>query len=364
MSRRLARACAALGLVLIAAGCGRKGNPLPPLPFAPARVGEPQILRAPDRIELRFEIPPKNADGTTPSVLDRVEIYAAATPPGTPAPPIAKIAEAANLRGTVAIRHERRSSSPPAGAPDNRPAPGDMASFIDRKDVDRHGPDAPVLHYVLVGIVGRSRQGPALGPIEVPLASEPAAPTGLALKYDSEKLTLTWQAGGSGVRYRVYEATPAGIVMDRAVSELLDGATFAEPVAFGVPRCLSVRALQQAGVVTSESAAAAPQCATPVDTFPPPVPAGLVVFPGEGAVELTWDAVAAGDLAGYIVLRGEGSGEKLLRLPTMTKPIPDLHYTDRDVTRGTTYWYAVVAEDTRGNVSAASAKQSATVRIP
>ena len=166
------------------------------------------------------------------------------------------------------------------------------------------------------------------------------------------------------MRYRVYDATPAGVVTDRPVSEILDAATFAEPVAFGVARCLSVRAVLQTGIVTSEGAAAAPQCATPVDTFPPPVPPGLVVFPGEGAVELTWDAVAAGDLAGYVVLRGEGSGEKLQRLATMTKPIPDLHYTDRDVTRGTTYWYAIVAEDTRGNVSAPSAKQSATVRIP
>jgi chitodextrinase len=34
------------------------------------------------------------------------------------------------------------------------------------------------------------------------------------------------------------------------------------------------------------------------------------------------------------------------------------------VTRGTTYWYAVVAVDTHGNRSMPSAKQSVTVRIP
>jgi hypothetical protein len=362
VTHRRARTCAALALVLLAAACGRKGNPLPPLPFAPARVGDPEIHRMADRIELRFAIPAANADGTTPSVLNRVDVYALATPAGAAAPSVAKIIDPANLRGTVPIRHEP-STSASSGQADERPAPGDTATFVDRKEIDRHGADAPVLHYVLVGVVGRSRQGPAAGPYEVTLANEPAAPTGLGITYDQDRLTLTWQPGERGTRFRVYEATPSGVIEGRPpLSPLLDAPPFTEPVAFGSARCLAVRGVRQSGAVVIDGPLSSPRCETPVDTFPPPVPSGLVAFPGDAVVELSWDSVNAGDLAGYVVLRGEGTGDKLLRLTT--KPMPDLHYTDRDVKRGTTYWYAVVAEDARGNASPPSAKQSATVRIP
>lgn len=361
MSVRVARAVAASGLILLACACGRKGSPLPPLPFAPARVADPQIHRIADRVELRFTVPSANADGTTPSVLDRVEIYATSTASGAPAPTVNQILDPSHLKGRVEIRDERAPATPPAG-PDQRPAPGDVATFVDRAGTDRHGLDAPVLHYVLVGIVGRARKGPPSGPFAVPLATEPPAPSGLTIVYDEERLTLTWQPTARDGRYRVYEATAEGTDSERApLSALLDTPAFGEPVTFGAPRCLSVRAVQEGGPVLIEGPAAPPRCATPVDTFPPPTPGALVALPGDGAVELIWDAVSAKDLAGYVVLRGEGSGEKLLRL---TKPMPDLHYTDRDVTRGTTYWYAVAAEDARGNASAPSAKQSATVRKP
>jgi hypothetical protein len=357
---RGARALAAGALLLLAGACGRKGSPLPPLPFAPARVADPQIHRIADRVELRFTIPAANADGTTPSLLDRVEIYAMPTSAGAPPPTVNQILAAANLKGRVQILDEREP--PPAGQSETRPAPGELATFVDRAGTDQQGLDAPVLHYVLVGVAGRSRRGPTSGPFAVPLANAPVAPAGFTLTYDEERLILTWQPTARDGRYRVYEATAAGTDNERPpLSALLDAPTFSEPVTFGAQRCLAVRAAQQAGPVLIEGPASPPQCVTPADTFPPPAPSALVAFAAQGAVELAWDPVTAKDLAGYVVLRGEGSGEKLLRL---TKPMTDLHYTDREVTRGTTYWYAVAAEDGRGNVSPPSARQSATVRNP
>jgi hypothetical protein len=120
--------------------------------------------------------------------------------------------------------------------------------------------------------------------------------------------------------------------------------------------------VQVKGPVTIDGPAAPIRCETPIDRFPPVAPGGLLAVPGgDGTVELTWDPVSAKDVAGYVVLRSGGGGDTLLRL---TKRMLDLHYTDGDVTRGTTYSYAVVAEDARGNVSAPSATQSVTVRMP
>ena len=78
-------------------------------------------------------------------------------------------------------------------------------------------------------------------------------------------------------------------------------------------------------------------------------------------IELTWDAVEAKDLAGYVVLRGDGSGDKLQPLTTVSA---DLHYTDRSGVKGMTYTYAVRAEDVKGNASGLSNRQQQTVRVP
>ena len=111
-----------------------------------------------------------------------------------------------------------------------------------------------------------------------------------------------------------------------------------------MPRLLNV--LEISAVATTVAIESAPTdvvCETLVDTFPPPAPTGLLAFSAEGSITLTWDGVTAGDLAGYIVLRGEGSGERLQ--PLMTAPIAVTTFTDSTTKAGVRYFYAVVAVD-------------------
>lgn len=372
MSARRARAIAALGLLVLAAACGRKGNPLPPLRPQPGHVTDTHLRWIDDRVELRFTIPAGNADGSTPPILDGVEIYAVALPAGAPAPTPVQVIDASHLKGRVEVRHETEKETPAAqkaaGAPkDPRPLAGDVATFIDRTGTDRRqaGTDAPVLHYVVVGVSGKSHRGQPAGPFAVPLADAPPAPQGLAIAYDEQQLTFSWQPAGPGQQFRVYGATPTGAMLDPEPppGPLQAATAFTTPVVFDTPVCLTVRAVQVSGPVVIEGPAATPQCKIPVDTFPPPVPTDLLVFPGgDGTVDVSWDAVTARDLAGYVVLRGDGGGDKLL--PLMTKVITDLHYTDRTVTRGNVYTYAVRAEDVKGNASGPSNRGQVTVRIP
>ena len=46
----------------------------------------------------------------------------------------------------------------------------------------------------------------------------------------------------------------------------------------------------------------------PPDTTPPAAPSGLAATPGDGKVDLDWDANLASDLAGYNVHRGSSAG--------------------------------------------------------
>lgn len=83
-ARRLVTAC--LLAASMAAACGKKGNPLPPLRPVPARIADLSAVRTRDRITLRFTVPAANLDGTTPAAIDRVDIYRVIVPPGALVP--------------------------------------------------------------------------------------------------------------------------------------------------------------------------------------------------------------------------------------------------------------------------------------
>jgi hypothetical protein len=131
---------------------------------------------------------------------------------------------------------------------------------------------------------------------------------------------------------------------------------------FGVKRCFYVRPVD---VIfgTSVQGPASPQgCVTPVDTFPPQAPRALAAIAGAGVINLIWDANAESDLAGYIVLRGEAPGDRLL--PLTPSPIRETTFRDATVQPGVRYVYAVVAVDnaTPQNQSPESARAEETAR--
>jgi fibronectin type 3 domain-containing protein len=92
------------------------------------------------------------------------------------------------------------------------------------------------------------------------------------------------------------------------------------------------------------------------------VPVNLEGVADAGFITLTWDAVKAQDLRGYLVLRREGSNDRLQQLTP--EPITQTAYQDTAVRPGATYEYAVVAIDqsTPANKSAPSAFKTVTAR--
>jgi hypothetical protein len=178
----------------------------------------------------------------------------------------------------------------------------------------------------------------------VPLGPLPVPPSDLVDTYDEKTVTLRWTTGGAGQTFRVYSGASAAKI---AATPLNDAAQIEEeltvPVVFGTPVCFAVRGVRTVGSVILESAPSPVKCETPADTFPPPAPTSLAAFASPGSIALTWDAVTAADLAGYVVLRGEGTGERLQ--PLMTAPVTGTSFTDTTTRPGVRYVYAVVAVD-------------------
>ena len=142
---------------------------------------------------------------------------------------------------------------------------------------------------------------------------------------------------------------------------LLTSPAFTDPrVEFGTKRCYVVRRVEMSGAIAIESAASAPACVTPVDTFAPAPPKALALVASGTAVSLIWEAGADADLAGYLVLRAEAPDEKLA--PLTAAPISDAAYIDTSVRRNRTYVYEVVAVDKAGNQSGPSNRVEETIR--
>jgi len=261
--------------------------------------------------------------------------------------------------------------------------------------------------YAIVGVTARGRRGTLSKRVTVPLAPPPSPPSSPRFDYDETTITVMWlppgaaaglpvppgqqslpaaggpPAGGglpsaSGdvlparpigivepkIAYNVYEsATPtagANPVETRLTSSPITETTFVDNrITWGVERCYLVRSVAILGGLSVVSEATPPACRTLVDTFPPTAPKGLNVVPGQGYVSLIWQPNTEKDLAGYLVLRGEAPGDKLV--PITPAPISDTTFTD-DVPAAVRYVDAVQAVDRAGNVSPPSNPVEASAR--
>ncbi len=469
MARRVGMIVLALAVV-VAAGCGKKAPPLPPLRPVPGPVTNVTARRADGRIELRFTIPSINTDKTSPASVSRVEIYARSAPADSPRPIKEQIVLRDDLVGTIDVKppptdadkdREAKQDAPPPPT-DHRPGTGDATVFTETLPTTSPTPlpplkgkaalaaaaaaakasseaaqpanaanpatptspttptttappvtptatTAPTTTTTTTGTTGSATTGtagappgaagaagvPAVGAakaapkkpvpptryfwiqavsphgqiggpsdlIAMPLVDPPAPPHDPEVTYDEKTLTVTWHPGAEGEAFRVYDVDSSGKEKDgRPIGDApLTTPEFQAPVEFGVERCLAIRAVDVTGASAVESEAAT-TCATPKNTFPPPAPANLNGLPDAGTIGLRWDPVTASDLAGYLVLRGEGAGDTLQQLTPA--PLTSTTFVDATVRPGVTYVYVVVAVDksTPPNVSPHSNSYTVTIR--
>jgi len=380
-----------LGLTLAAiSACGSKGPPLPPLRPVPVAPTELAVRRAGERVTLRLVVPGANTDESAPLSIAGVEIYARTLPFGSEAPTAAQLLRKENLVHTIVVRppapnpdQEAAIPPPQVATPDPRPGPGDPTAWSEtiptsvprpleltreqQARVDARSPlwmpvrptglvvpvsrvTLPTRYYAAVAVSERGRPGAPSAIAAVVLGPSPEPPTSPALTYTESTMTLVWSTLKPGAPATVIESTNDGREQPMPVQDApITTGSWSTPVVFGVERCFVVRRVLRRGVVSTESGPAGPTCVTPIDTFGPAAPKGLVSVSGPDGVTLVWDAVIAADLAGYLVLRGEGAGETLQQLTP--KPISSLQFADATGQPGRRYVYVVVAVDTAGNRS-------------
>ncbi|WP_165640302.1 fibronectin type III domain-containing protein [Klenkia brasiliensis] len=170
----------------------------------------------------------------------------------------------------------------------------------------------------------------------------PGTPTGFTAVRGDGRVDLTWTANPETdvVGYRLFRD---GVLLATVSGTSWTDTAVTNDVTYAY-RLAAVDGHGNVGVAT----AAVP--ATPTDLTPPAVPTGLAATRGDGQVVLTWTANTEPDLASYRVLR---DGTEIATVTGTT-------YTATGLTNDRATSFALVAVDTHGNRSAASAPVGAT----
>lgn len=361
---------------VLLAGCGAPGEPVERKAPTPTAVNDLAATQQGDIVILTFTLPKNSVESRElkqPPAIEIFRDFQTVPPSSTPSSSSA----APTLLVTV-----------PSAMVDQYDTRGQIRyeDTLKPEDFNQH-PGAQAVYIV------RTRTSPkkvSANSNAVSLRVEPAPDqiTDLKSEVTHQGIILTWTppqktAAGTAppiASYRIFrhEANPAtapSSAPQGPQSQKLNvqiGDCPAPPfrdtqIQFGKTYVYTVRSVAQYPDLQIESLDSPPITVSPLDTFPPAAPQGLVVVlvPAQGAtpayLDLSWSISAENDIAGYNIYRSEHEGT------AGQKQNPDLLRTpafrDMNTASGHRYFYTVTALDRVGNESPASAAASGEVPV-
>jgi hypothetical protein len=367
--------------IALLAGCGVPGEPVERKAPIPIAVTDLAATQQGDNVILTFTLPKESVEGRELKQLPAIEIFRDFQ--NIPASPTQSSGSAVPANPTLLV-------TIPSAMVDQF----DTRREIRYEDALKPGDFTQHPNSQAVYIV-RTRTSPtkvSANSNAAALRVEPAADqiTDLKAEITHQGVILTWtppQKTAVGpappvASYRIFRreipqttapAPTAGPQPPRSPnSAVLIGESTVPPfrdiqIQFGKTYRYSVRSVAQYPDLQVESLDSPVIEVTPLDTFPPAAPQGLVVvlLPAQGAapayLDLSWSISAENDIAGYNIYRSEQEGAagqkqnpELLRTPA---------FRDMNIIPGHRYRYTVTAVDRVGNESPASPAASGEVPV-
>jgi predicted small lipoprotein YifL len=345
----------ALALLLaVAAGCGLKGAPRPPLSTLPAKTQDLDVRQQGSWILLEMGYPQTTAGGLTLGGIDAVELLGLVKPllaeGELPAVDAREFEAAAET--LLTLRGDELDAA----------VTGDRIQF--RLPLAEELPAEPVANVFAV----RTRKGDDesavsnLAPL-VPI-EPPPAPQNLEVTARAEGVELRWElaaeaaelAEGFDVFRREAQLRAYGEAIQRLAG---DAREFLDTTArYGQRYIYTVRTVAVVEPLIS-SAEAGEREIEYLDRFAPPLPRNVVALAERASVRLRWDRSTADDVAGYVIYRRE-PGRDFHRLSEAL--IPGVEYLDRGLVSGFSYSYRIQVVDREGNESPLSEPITTTAR--
>jgi len=339
-----------LGSLLALAGCGKKGDPLPPLRTIPQRTDDLKIRQQGGLILLDMGYPATTVSGMALGGVDAVELYELVRPAVEgAAPPVEERQFETEAEVLLTLRGSELGTA----------VTGDRIQI--RVPLAEELPAEAAAHYFAVRTLkGDERSALSNGVMLVPIAAPPP-PHGLRVVPRAEGVELAWESEAqSAAGFDVFRRQAEEYGYAEAIRRVPgDARQYLDTTArYGKRYIYTVRTIASLEPLI-HSAAAGETELDYEDRFPPPLPENFVALGERSRVRLRWDPSAAGDVAGYILYRREPRRD-FHRLTEA--PIAEVEYIDRGLVSGYSYDYRIQAVDRAGNESELSAPVSTTVR--
>jgi fibronectin type 3 domain-containing protein len=210
------------------------------------------------------------------------------------------------------------------------------------------------LYYFQVEATASGKTSGPSNTASVQTMNGPSAPAGLtATASSAQKIALSWQASTGPLAIRSYNVSRGATAANLAPLGVTKGTTYSDSTANpGTTYYYAVQAVDTSNNQSPFSAAVS--VATP---DAPGAPSDVSAAASSStSVAVTWTGVTGGlPISTYTVFRGTSAAN--LASLGVTK---NASYTDTTVTAGQTYYYAVQAKDTGGDLSPMSAIANVT----
>lgn len=354
--RGLSGLCAAVLAIALAltAGCGKKGDPTPPVRAIPAPVKDLALHQQGEDLILQFEYPKMTIGGGPLPGIARIELLELVEP----APPEGRATEVDARRFAAAsdVRQVLNETDLSAASTGDR-----VYLRLQIPSVEESGRRNAFSYGVRVlasnGEISGLSNVVSIAP-EVP----PEPPRNLRVVPSPEGLRVSWGLGtGEEVEgFNVYRRDARSRSYRRALrsldaesTEYLDkSARFGQRYIYTVTAVVSREPL-------IESRLSGETEVLFQDRFSPEPPGGLVALAETDQVRLRWDLSSTSDATAYHVYRrrGEGDFRRITQAPIRTR-----EWVDRDVVRNQSYRYRVTALDALGNEGDPGEAVAVTVR--
>ncbi|HWN45272.1 MAG TPA: hypothetical protein VNW71_23805 [Thermoanaerobaculia bacterium] len=345
-----------IGLLLCAflpllAGCGKQGDPAPPLRAIPAPTKDLAVSQQGGRLLFGFTYPTVTPAGLALEGILAVELWETARP--------------ATADGKVAPMDPREFTAASKERLKIEGADLSTATSGDRIVMDLPVPEVAAgtplqARYFAVRTVGKSGDRSELSN-QVSLLPKPAppAPERFTATARTDGILVEWSLVTGAQGYNVYRRDAEERSHKRPLQSVgpTEQSWLDTSARFGKNYIYAVTALAQREPVI-ESAIGSEREVRYQDRFSPPPPVELVALAEPRRVRLVWRASDAEDLAGYVVYRKGPVGD-FVRITA--QPVQAAEYVDQAVAPRETYSYRVTAVDLTGNESEPGAEVRAAV---
>ena len=365
-----------LFVVLLTAGCGAPGEPVPPSPPVPVAVTDLSAHQAGDAVLLAFTPPSRTISGDRLTQSPAVEILRGSLKPDA-SPDTKSFHTVDTIPGSLLNNYLSEGRV-------------QFADPVSSEDLKAYSNGA--LAYLVRTRVSSKRVSADSNVATLQMLPVPERIQALGVLVTESAIQLNWQppthtSGGEPLttvsEYRVYRGEIDPASLEAAQKDLAqakwtarltllassDFNSYRDPAfEFGKTYVYVVRSVVSSEKPSLESSNSIPAIVKPIDTFPPVAPQNVVAAVSPGTkpetreVDLSWSINSETDLAGYRVYRSEQEGTRGTLINAELLLTPALR--DNSVETGHHYWYTVTAVDRAGNESAGSTPVMVDVTQP